>query len=237
MVSHPKSMWSFALLAIVLVFDVARAGEQTPCHIFKTYKPQCFDDQHTRPRLPAKISKWLGMDSRNTISLDAAWWSSQRSITFALEILLREKLGYDVMMYDYSDHTTCDIDQEAYYRNVLGVDADEIPSGQSTTVTQYMNLYFGKSTFNLELWNANGELGRSFVTKRITKESPAIVDLFSGMDDGLGSVARNGWFVNSTHLSDVTKFTSLSALEANGAFTVGHADEFVYSTDIPHEWS
>lgn len=237
MVSHPKSMWSFALLAIVLVFDVARAGDQTPCHIFKTYKPQCFDDQHTRPRLPAKISKWLGMDSRNTITLDAAWWTSQRSITFALEILLREKLGYDVMMYDYSDHTTCDIDQEAYYRNVLGVDADEIPSGQSTTVTQYMNLYFGKSTFNLELWNANGELGRSFVTKRITKESPAIVDLFSGMDDGLGSVARNGWFVDSTHLSDVTKFTSLSALEANGAFTVGHADEFVYSTDIPHEWS
>ena len=237
MIPYPKLIRFFALLAIVLLFDVARAGEETPCHIFKSYKPLCFDDQHTRPKLPAKVSKWLGLDGRNTIYLDAAWWSSQRSITFALEILLREKLGYDVVMNDYSDHTTCDIDQAAYYRNVLGVDAVEIPSGQSTTVTQYLNLYFGKSTFNLELWNANGELGRQFLIRRITKENPAIVDLFSGMDDGLGSVARNGWFVDSTHLSDVTKFTSLSALEANGAFTVGHVDEFAYSTDIPHEWS
>lgn len=101
MIPYPKLIRFFALLAIVLLFDVARAGEETPCHIFKSYKPLCFDDQHTRPKLPAKVSKWLGLDGRNTIYLDAAWWSSQRSITFALEILLREKLGYDVVMNDY----------------------------------------------------------------------------------------------------------------------------------------
>ena len=55
MVSHPKSMWSFALLAIVLVFDVARAGDQTPCHIFQ-------DVQATVFRRPTYTTSIAGKD-------------------------------------------------------------------------------------------------------------------------------------------------------------------------------
>jgi len=122
------------------------AAQPAICQHLVSKRPQCFDEvfESSRNSVPMAIQSLLGL--RNKITLEAVWWETQAMQTFALEILLREKLGYDVEITEYTDWLGCI--EFATYAEDNGLLKGPYP----TTALQYINLLLGKKSFDVELW-------------------------------------------------------------------------------------
>ena len=75
--------------------------------------------------------------------------------TFALEILLREKLGYEVELHEYTAWLGC-IDSYATYAEDNGIENGPYPTAQ----LQYLNLMLGKKSLDVELWTQSVQSGK-----------------------------------------------------------------------------
>ena len=204
-------------------FMVSKAAQPPICKHLTTQRPQCFDDTHVSNRnsVPAFLSNLLGL--RNTINLEVVWWETQAMQTFALEILLREKLGYEVELHEYTAWLGC-IDSYATYAEDNGIENGPYPTAQ----LQYLNLMLGKKSFDVELWTQSGKAGRDYVTDKVTLANPAKV-AFDGI---LGPSARNGWFINAAALKG-KYFDTLSLIQANGGFDTTSPVHLVRPSELP----
>lgn len=200
----------------------SKAAQPPICKHLMSKRPQCFDETHdsNRNTVPAFLSDLLGL--RNTIVLEVVWWETQAMQTFAFEILLREKLGYEVELHEYTAWLGC-IDSYATYAKDNGLDNGPYPTAQ----LQYLNLMLGKKSFDVELWTQSGKAGRDYVTDRVTLSDPAKV----AFDGSLGPSARNGWFINSAALKG-QYFDTLSLIKANGGFDRSSAVHLVSPSEL-----
>ncbi len=211
------------LLVLLVNFPVAKAVQPPICKHLKSKRPQCFDETHVSSRnsVPSFISNLLGL--RNTIVLEVVWWETQAMQTFAMEILLREKLGYEVELTEYTGWLGC-IDSYATYAEDNGLEDGPYPTAQ----LQYLNLMLGKKSFDVELWMQSGKKGRDYVTDKVTMTNPARVSF----DGSLGPSARNGWFINAAALKG-QYFDTLSLIQANGGFNTSSAVHLVRPSELP----
>ena len=93
-----------------------------------------------------------------------------------------------------------------------------------------MNLYFGTTSMNPELWPATGSIAKKYAESQVTKTLPNIVQY-----PGTLGPTRNGWFFDPSSLSEDLKadpFTSLAMIEEKGGFTPGHANAFTLSQEL-----
>lgn len=206
------------------------AAQPAICQHLVSKRPQCFDEvfESSRNSVPMAIQSLLGL--RNKITLEAVWWETQAMQTFALEILLREKLGYEVEITEYTDWLGCI--EFATYAEDNGLLNGPYP----TTALQYINLLLGKKSFDVELWTQSGKSARDEITDAVTLSNPAKVSF----DGNLGPSARNGWFINADALNG-TYFDTLSLIKANGGFNISspvslmRSSELKLSSDFPKE--
>ena len=153
----------------------------------------CWDEStwHQRPDVLEVLLK-------STIPLEViTGWASQRMATLVLGILLREKLGYTV------EYKTWDKDGSA--QQLLGT--------MTQTGRQYVNVLYGKSVFDLELWPVSGATGRTLVSKTTVGTIPDYT-----LVGALGQVARNGWYLNADAVPNPELWSSLPLLNSSGAF-------------------
>ena len=198
---------------------------ESPIEQLPTFKPQCFDEVYTgRPNFSPGLEKFLSF--RNTIKLEVAWWETSYMLTHAFSILLTEKLGYRT---EINDFTKMNYTQFAMENDITN--ASFANALTSSTMHAYMNLYFGTTSMNPELWPATGSIAKKYAESQVTKTLPNIVQ-YPGT---LGPTARNGWFFDPSSLSEDLKadpFTSLAMIEEKGGFTPGHANAFTLSQEL-----
>ena len=222
------ALYNLLFITLVLFAALICAEQPKTCRHLITKRPQCFDEAYVSGRnsVPNSLFNLLGL--RNKINMEVAGWQSQALLTFAFEILLREKLGYEVDLLSYDQRTLCimpDTFAQDHGFNDFGSDAG---NWTSPSEAQYLLLSLGKKTFDVELWPTLASPARRYILNRVDIKNPAKV----GFDGLLGPMARSGWFINSQALQGLN-FDTLSLIEANGGFNTSSPVHLMLSSDFP----
>ena len=82
----------------------------------------------------------------------------------AFSILLTEKLGYRTEINDFTKMSYTQFAMENGITNASFANALT-----SSTMHAYMNLYFGTTSMNPELWPATGSIAKKYAESQVTK--------------------------------------------------------------------
>ena len=147
---------------------------------------RCVSEQSATCFPSSKFASGRWFSTPRKIVLETANWQSHRIVTRVAEILLRERLGYEVEVRDYIASGSA----TAAYTD------DPDGCGTSYQTSAYCRLKDGAVHINVELWP--GSLPPSLAQSLQAK----VLLMASGMGE-LGYEGRSGWFIPVSSLRDV----------------------------------